>query len=118
MRTPVFPAVGWINRENILRGGKDQSTVDHDGATVEILMQMGVVAAEYSQAANVLRIDLAQWRVSLRSEGPVIARPASGVGCCCNFASFHHECSMRATRASKGVNHHSCEGDGRPCTEI
>src|SRR6266850_2889639 len=63
MRTPVLPAVGRIDRENVLRGGPDQSTVDHDGATVEILMQMGVVAAQYFQSANGLRIDLAQRRV-------------------------------------------------------
>src|SRR5258708_39687178 len=80
MGTPVLSAVGRVNRENVVYRGADQRTVDHERGRIEVLIQMGVVAALYFQSANGLRIDLAKRRVSLRGEGPVVARPGSGVG--------------------------------------
>jgi len=59
MRTPDLLAVRRINRDNIKLGGKDESTVNHDGACLETLTQMGVVGTQYLQSVHVLRIDLA-----------------------------------------------------------
>ena len=41
---------------------------------------MDVVSAQYLQLADILRIDLAERRVTLRSECSVVARPVSGSG--------------------------------------
>src|SRR5258705_12020363 len=79
MRTPVLSAGGRINGEGVMDGGADQRTVDHKGSGIEILMQMSVVAAQDFQSANGLRIDLVKRRVSLRSEGAIVAWPAPGV---------------------------------------
>src|SRR5258708_38250717 len=79
MRTPVLSAGGRIDGEGVMHGGADQRTVDHEGAGIEILMQMGVVAAQDLQSANGLRIDLVKRRVSLRGEGTVVAWPVTGV---------------------------------------
>jgi hypothetical protein len=136
MRTPVLSAVGWINRENVMRGGADQPIVDHEEAGIEILIQAGVVAAQHFQSANAVRIDLAERRVSLRGEGPVVARPASGVGWfgirsrrrighagCTDgrhrwsVAQLYDQCAWRAIRGSKGVQRQSYEGDRRQSTE-
>ncbi len=62
-----------------MHGGADQRTIDHEGTGIEILMQIGVVAAQDFQSANGLRIDLVKRRVSLRGEGAIVAWPAPGV---------------------------------------
>src|SRR3981189_3754342 len=79
MRTPVLSASGRINGEGVMHGGADQRTVDHQGAGIEILMQMGVVAAQDFQSANGLRIDLVTRRGPLRGEGAIVAWPAPAV---------------------------------------
>src|SRR5260221_12856490 len=79
MRTPVLSAGGRINGEGVMHGGADQRTVDHQGPGIEILMQMGVVAAQDFQSANGLRIDLVNRRVSLRGDGAIVAWPAPAV---------------------------------------
>src|SRR5260221_14165489 len=124
MGTPVLSAVGRVNRENVVYGGADQRTVDHERGRIEVLIQMGVVAALHFQFANGLRIDLAKRRVSLRGEGPVVARPGSGVGGLgmrwrrrigraggtdgshrSSVTKVHDQCARRAVRTSKDVQY-------------
>ena len=78
MRAPILVAIGGVERENIMFGGADQGAVHHDRAGLEAGVLPGVVSAQNFQLADILRIDLAELRVTLRSECFVVAWPVSG----------------------------------------
>ena len=77
-RAPILGAGRRVEGENIEFGRADQSVLHHDQAGLEGSELTDVVGAQDLQLAGILRIDLAELRVTLGRECSVVARPVSG----------------------------------------
>jgi hypothetical protein len=78
--SPIFGAGSRVERENIEFGRADQSVFHHDQTGLKGSELINVIGAQNLQLAGILRIDLAELRVTLGSECSVVARPVSGGG--------------------------------------
>jgi hypothetical protein len=78
VRAPIHGASSRVEGENIELGGADQSVIHHDQTGLKGSELIDVVRAQNFQLANILRIDLAQLRETLRRECSIVTRPVSG----------------------------------------
>ena len=100
MRAPILVAIGGVERENIVfgqcRSGRRSPSMIRPSLEAGVLL--GVVGAQNLQLANILRIDLAKLRVTLRSERFVVARPVP-------WRSRSRRCAQRGGRGSQRPRH-------------
>jgi hypothetical protein len=82
--SPILGASRRVEGENIEFGCTDQSIIRHDQTGLEPSELIDVVCAENLQMADILRVDLAEWGETLRSECSVITGPVS----CCSGTQY------------------------------
>ena len=80
VRSPIQRAGRRVEREDVEHGRADQCVFHHDQTGLEGAVFTDVVSAQDLQLADILRIDLAELRVTIRSDCSVVARPVSGGG--------------------------------------
>ena len=78
VRSPILGASRRVERENIELGRADQSVIHHDQTGLKGGELIDVVRAQDLQLTDILRVDLAELRVTLRRECFVVARPVFG----------------------------------------
>jgi hypothetical protein len=78
VRTPILGTSRRVERENIELGRADHGVIHRDQTGLKGRDLIDVISTQNLQFANILRIDLGELRVTLRTERSIVARPVSG----------------------------------------